>query len=104
MNPSNGLCLSVLHHAAFDNGFITITPDCRVRVSSNVKESKNDNAGQAFFSCYDDQLFECEGDFFQIQSCWRGITNTGSSTDFLRKFAVGGPSKESEVIPNTFIK
>jgi HNH endonuclease len=52
MNPRNGLCLSVLHHAAFDNGLITITPDLCVRVSSNVKES-NDEAGHAFFGRYD---------------------------------------------------
>jgi putative restriction endonuclease len=55
MNPRNGLCLSVLHHAAFDNGLITITPDFLVRVSSNVKKSKNDEAGHAFFSRYDNQ-------------------------------------------------
>jgi putative restriction endonuclease len=55
MNPRNGLCLSVLHHVAFDIGLITITPDFRVRVSSNLKESKSDEASNAFFGCYDDK-------------------------------------------------
>jgi HNH endonuclease len=54
MNPRNGLCLSVLHHVAFDNGLITITPDFRVRVSSNVKESNNE-AGHAFLGRYDNE-------------------------------------------------
>jgi len=55
MNPRNGLCLSVLHHAAFDSGLITITPDFRVRVTSNLKESLTDEVGHAFFSRYDNQ-------------------------------------------------
>jgi putative restriction endonuclease len=55
MNPRNGLCLSVLHHVAFDNGLITITPDFRVRVSSKLMESKNE-VGHAFFGRYDNQL------------------------------------------------
>lgn len=33
LNPSNGLCLSMLHDKAFDAGFITITDELTVRVS-----------------------------------------------------------------------
>lgn len=55
MNPRNGLCLSVLHHMAFDNGLITITRDFRVRVSSKLMESKNE-ADHAFFGRYDNEL------------------------------------------------
>lgn len=37
LNPSNGLCLSVLHDKAFDRGLITVTPDAVVRVSGELR-------------------------------------------------------------------
>lgn len=55
MNPRNGLCLSVLHHLAFDNGLITITPDYRVRVSRSLNEFKKDDANHSFFVRYDNE-------------------------------------------------
>ena len=39
MNPRNGLCLNLLHHKAFDEGLITITPEFRVRVSASLGTS-----------------------------------------------------------------
>ena len=33
LNPSNGLCLSVIHHKAFDTGIISIREDMKVMVS-----------------------------------------------------------------------
>ena len=44
-NPSNGLCLNVLHDKAFDRGLITVLPDFSIRVSSELKRnaSKNEN-------------------------------------------------------------
>lgn len=41
VNPHNGLCLNALHDKAFDKGFITITPDYKVKVSPILLESKN---------------------------------------------------------------
>lgn len=43
LNPQNGLCLSALHDRAFDQGLITVLPDCTVRVASHVKASKGDS-------------------------------------------------------------
>jgi putative restriction endonuclease len=53
MNPRNGLCLSVLHHQAFDNGLFTITPDMRVRLSSGL--AKQDGPVKVFFGRYEGQ-------------------------------------------------
>ena len=38
MNPSNGLCLNVLHDRAFDRGLITICPDGVILVSGELRE------------------------------------------------------------------
>lgn len=56
MNPRNGLCLNLLHHKAFDEGLITITPEFRVRVSSSVASSTTPDANNTFFAPYDNQL------------------------------------------------
>ncbi len=53
MNPRNGLCLNAIHHRAFDEGLMTITPDMRVRLSSRL--AKDDDAIQAFFGRYENQ-------------------------------------------------
>jgi putative restriction endonuclease len=37
-NPRNGLCLSKLHHAAFDEGLITFDEDLRVVLSRELRE------------------------------------------------------------------
>lgn len=41
LNPRNGLCLSALHDRAFDKGLITVTLDYRVRVSKQLKATKD---------------------------------------------------------------
>jgi putative restriction endonuclease len=56
MNPRNGLCLNVLHHRAFDEGLITITPEFRVRVSSSLAASTTGEANHTLFERYHDQL------------------------------------------------
>lgn len=33
----NGICMSTLHHAAFDADLVGVDPDCRVRVSSRLR-------------------------------------------------------------------
>ena len=42
LNPSNGLCLSVLHDRAFDKGFITVNSDFTLEVSTAMNKSRND--------------------------------------------------------------
>lgn len=37
-NPHNGLCLNSIHDKAFDRGFITITPDYRIKVSNYLND------------------------------------------------------------------
>jgi len=56
MNPRNGLCLNLLHHKAFDEGLITITPDFRVRVSASLTTSDTGDANDMLFARYDNQL------------------------------------------------
>ena len=38
MNPKNGICLSSLVDKAFDQGYITFSPDLKVVISDNVKD------------------------------------------------------------------
>ena len=35
---TNGICMSTLHHAAFDSNLIGIDPDCRVHVARQVRQ------------------------------------------------------------------
>jgi len=56
MNPRNGLCLNLLHHRAFDEGLITITPEFRVRVSSSLATPTTGDANHTFFQSYNNQL------------------------------------------------
>jgi len=46
LNPRNGVCLSVLHDKAFDQGLITILPDWRIRVAATLRK----NTSSAFLS------------------------------------------------------
>ena len=55
MNPKNGLCLSLVHHRAFDIGLIKITAQFRVKVSSTLLKIQNDEAVETFFGRYDGQ-------------------------------------------------
>jgi HNH endonuclease len=56
MNPRNGLCLNLLHHKAFDEGLITITPEFRVRISASLAMSGNDDVNTMLFARYDNQF------------------------------------------------
>ncbi|MXV79548.1 MAG: HNH endonuclease [Chloroflexi bacterium] len=42
LNPTNGLCLNVLHDKAFDIGLITVGEDYRIKVSSILKNNDED--------------------------------------------------------------
>ncbi|WP_348943614.1 HNH endonuclease [Chitinibacter sp. FCG-7] len=41
LNPANGLCLSVLHDKAYDQGLLTITPDFIIRVSNRLLKDQS---------------------------------------------------------------
>lgn len=53
LNPRNGLCLNSLHDKAFDKGFITITPDYRVKVSKCFEEFGDKTIVNDFFLKYE---------------------------------------------------
>lgn len=55
LNPHNGLCLNSIHDKAFDKGFITITPDYKIKVSKYFDDFKKDDAVSDFFLKYENQ-------------------------------------------------
>lgn len=54
-NPHNGLCLNSIHDKAFDKGFITITPDFKVKTSNYFNDFSKDASINNFFLKYSDQ-------------------------------------------------
>lgn len=55
LNPRNGLCLNSIHDKAFDRGFITITPDYQLKLSSIFGDFQNDKSVQDLFFKYQNQ-------------------------------------------------
>lgn len=55
LNPRNGLCLNSLHDKSFDKGFITITPDFKIKVSEYLVDLKKENAATDLFLKYQNQ-------------------------------------------------
>lgn len=55
VNPRNGLCLNSIHDKAFDRGFITITPEFRIKVSKVLGDFEMEKAVQEFFLKYENQ-------------------------------------------------
>lgn len=51
-NPRNGLSLNALHDAAFDKGFITVTPDYKIIVSDEISDIYDGNTVEKFFKSY----------------------------------------------------
>lgn len=54
-NPHNGLCLNSIHDKAFDEGFITVTPDYKVMVSKYFDDYKEEKSVNDFFLKFDNQ-------------------------------------------------
>lgn len=50
-NPSNGLCLNMLHDKAFDRGLITVLPDYTIRVSEMLRRANSSAALEWLLSC-----------------------------------------------------
>lgn len=55
-NPRNGLCLNSLHDRAFDCGFLTVTPDLKVKLSSRIKKNPRDSAAAEFLIRFEGTL------------------------------------------------
>lgn len=55
LNPHNGLCLNSIHDKAFDKGFITVTPDYKIKISKYFNDFKKDEAVSDFFLKYENQ-------------------------------------------------
>lgn len=53
VNPRNGLCLNAFHDRAFDRGFLTITPEYKIKISKSIKRNDVDNIAQDFLLRYD---------------------------------------------------
>ncbi|MBD0777996.1 HNH endonuclease [Maribacter sp. ANRC-HE7] len=54
-NPHNGLCLNSIHDKAFDKGFITVTPDFKIKVSDYFDDYLKEKSVNEFFIKYDNQ-------------------------------------------------
>ncbi len=52
-NPHNGICLNALHDKAFDRGFLTITPDYKIHISSCISDICDGQSVNEYFAKYD---------------------------------------------------
>jgi putative restriction endonuclease len=52
MNPQNGIAINALHDRAFELGYLTITPDYKIRISSTFLQKK-DAQTIAYFNQYE---------------------------------------------------
>jgi putative restriction endonuclease len=52
MNPSNGLAMNGLHDKAFELGLMSISPDYKVLISSELKKNKTESV-QTYFTSYE---------------------------------------------------
>ena len=73
LNPRNGLCLSSLHDAAFDNGLITLDEKLRVILSKQLRKYFPQPALEQNFATYEgqpinrpEQLAEPDADFLKF--------------------------------------
>jgi predicted restriction endonuclease len=55
LNLRNGLCLSAIHDAAFDQGLLTLDDQFRVVLSQNLRESMDNHEWSVFFAPYEGQ-------------------------------------------------
>ena len=55
LNPQNGIALNGLHDRAFECGYITITPDFKIKISSKLKKDIKDEILKDYFIKYENQ-------------------------------------------------
>jgi len=63
-NPSNGLCLSRLHDAAFDRGLITVDASLRLVLSKRLRDYLPNEAIRVNFSSYEASALRLPEKFF----------------------------------------
>jgi len=66
-NPRNGLCLSALYDKAFDEGFMTITPEFRILLSKSLREALPHKVVQETFLRYEGKKIEMPQRFFPLK-------------------------------------
>jgi putative restriction endonuclease len=49
LNPENGLCLNSFHDKAFDEGFLTVTTDYKVKLSKAILDFQKEEVVRKFF-------------------------------------------------------
>jgi putative restriction endonuclease len=54
LNPHNGLCLSPLYDRCFDQGYIGITTDYKIKIAGELKHNLAKGYYAQNFGCYDD--------------------------------------------------
>ena len=54
-NPQNGLCLNSLHDKAFDKGYLTITPNFKIKISKKLYEIQDDEISKKYFYLYENK-------------------------------------------------
>lgn len=54
-DPRNGVCLNALHDKAFDQGFITILPNYKIKISKRLKDVFNGEVINKYFVSYNGQ-------------------------------------------------
>jgi putative restriction endonuclease len=55
LNPRNGLCLNALHDKAFDKGYITVSTDFKVKISTYLRELEKDENIIKYFLSFEDK-------------------------------------------------
>lgn len=55
LNPRNGLCLNALHDKAFDRGYLTITPEYEIKISTSIVSKSKDISINEYFFSYEKQ-------------------------------------------------
>lgn len=55
LNPRNGLCLNSIHDRAFDQGFMTVTSDYKIKVSKHLDAFNKESIVEDFFLKYENQ-------------------------------------------------
>ena len=63
MNPRNGLAINSLHDRAFESGLITIGPDFKLKVSSQLKLERHKDVLNSFFLQYESKPIQLPSRF-----------------------------------------
>lgn len=63
LNPRNGICLNAIHDKAFDKGYITITPDFKVKISKTMLDHRTDKPVEDLFLRYNNKTIELPDKF-----------------------------------------